>query len=57
MVEESSNKKQDINSLPVKIGFSKCLVTGQLKQSEKKQGYEREEWLRKECWKRECGSD
>ena len=27
-MEESTNKKQNINSLPVKIGFSKCLVTG-----------------------------
>ena len=34
-MEESSNKKQNINSLPAKKGFSKCLAKGQLKQSEK----------------------
>jgi len=27
-MEESSNKKQNINSLPAKMGFSKCLVKG-----------------------------
>ena len=43
-MQESSNKKQNINSLPAKMEFFKCLVTGQLKQSEKiKKGYEREE--------------
>ena len=35
-MEESTNKKQNINSLPAKMRFSKCLVTNQLKQSNKK---------------------
>ena len=35
-MEELTNKKQNINSLLEKMRFSKCLVTNQLKQSNKK---------------------
>ena len=46
-MEELSDKKQNINSLPAKMGFSKCLVKGQLKQSEKKRDLREKNGLEK----------